>query len=137
MRVNMSRWLTVVASLAIIGCSTTSSKDETYGSGFVVVSEETWGTDHTTPYPFTVPEGEISCGFHPEFGREVYFEPVGYTDESYIGTPLNKSAVDSLNQANMSANVPYSIKEGADVNEAIEIGLKVCDEFEDQFANNL
>lgn len=132
----MSRWLTVVAFMSIIGCGTASSEDETYGSGFVVVSEWSWRIDHTTPYPFTVPEGEISCGFHPEFGREVYFEPVGYTDESNIGTPLNKAAVDSLKQSNMSSNVPYSIKEGADVNEAIEIGLKVCDEFEDQLANN-
>lgn len=131
MRVNMSRWLTVVASVAIIGCSTTSSEDETYGSGFVVVSEETWGTDHTTPYPFTIAEGEISCGSHPAFGREVYFQPKGYTDESYIGTPLNKSAVDSLNQSNMSPNVPYSIKEDTDLSEAIEIGLKVCDEQSD------
>ena len=136
MRINMSRWLTVVASMAIIGCSPASSEDETYGSGFVVVSEWSWRIDHTTPYPFTVPEGEISCGLHPEFGREVYFEPVGYTDESNIGTPLNKAAVDSLKQSNMSSNVPYSIKESADLNEAIESGLKVCDEFEDQLANN-
>ena len=114
--------------MAVIGCGTASSEDETYGSGFVIVREWTWAIDHTTPYPFTVPEGEISCGSHPEFGREVYFQPVGYTDESNIGTPLNKSAVDSLNQSSMSPNVPHSIKEGADLNEAIEIGLKICDE---------
>lgn len=131
MRVNMSRWLTVVASLAIIGCGTASSGDETYGSGFIVVSEETWGTDHTTPYPFTVPEGEISCGFHPAFGREVYFQPLGYSNESNIGTPLNKAAVDSLKQSNMSSNVPYSIKEGADLSDAIQAGLRVCDEQSD------
>lgn len=124
----MSRRLIVLASFALIGCSAADSEDEQYGSGFIVVSEETWGTDHTIPYPFTVAEGEISCGSHPTFGREVYFQPKGYTDESYIGTPLNKSAVDSLNQSNMSPNVPYVIKEGADLNEAIEIGLKVCDE---------
>ncbi|WP_201508245.1 hypothetical protein [Psychrobacter proteolyticus] len=127
----MSRWLTVVASLAIIGCGTASSEDETYGSGFIVVSEETWGTDHTTPYPFTVPEGEISCGFHPGFGPEVYFQPLGYSNESNIGTPLNKAAVDSLKQSNMSSNVPYSIKEGADLSDAIQAGLRVCDEQSD------
>lgn len=43
------------------------------------------------PHPFTVLKGEITCSFHPTFGREVYFAPYGY-----IGTPLNKSAVDSL-----------------------------------------
>lgn len=134
MRINMSRWLIVVASMSIIGCSPASSEDETYGSGFVVVSEWSWGVDHTTPYPFTVPEGEISCGFHPEFGREVYFEPVGYNDESYIGTPLNKSAVDSLKQSNMKSNVPYSIKEGSDLHEAIQIGLNVCDEQSDMLS---
>ena len=136
MRVNMSRWLTVVASMAIIGCSAASSEDETYGSGFVVVSEGSWGIDHKTLYPFTVPDGEISCNFHPAFGREVYFQPKGYTDESNIGMPLNKAAIDSLKQSNMSPNVPYSIKEGADLSEVIQVGLKICDEFESQLANN-
>lgn len=37
------------------------------------------------PHPFTVLKGEITCSFHPNFGHE-----------GYIGTPLNKSAVDSL-----------------------------------------
>ena len=132
----MSRWLTVVASLAIIGCGTASSEDETYGSGFIVVSEETWGTDHTTPYPFTVPEGEISCVFHPASGREVYFQPKGYTDESYMGTPLNKSAVDGLKLGRLTSNVPYNIKKRADLNEAVQIGLKICYEQEDSLANN-
>lgn len=132
----MSRWLTVVASMAIIGCGTASSEDETYGSGFVVVSEWAWGIDNTTPYPFTVPEGEISCGSHPAFGREVYFQPKGYTDESYIGTPLNKSALEALKQSNMSSNVPYSIRENADLNAVIQIGLNVCDEFEDKLTNS-
>ncbi|WP_227672312.1 hypothetical protein [Psychrobacter urativorans] len=141
MRVNMSRWLVAVASVAsvasvaIIGCSTTDSEDERYGSGFIVVSEGSWDTDHMTPYPFTVPEGEISCGFHPAFGREVHFEPKGYTDESYVGTPLNKSAVDALKQSNLTSNVSYGIKEGADLSEAIQIGLKVCDEQNDMLAN--
>ena len=134
MRIYMSRRLIVLASVAIIGCSAADSEDEQYGSGFSVVSEETWGTNHTTPYPFTVAEGEISCGSHPAFGREVYFQPKGYTDEFYIGTPLNKSAVNSLNQSNMSPNVPYGIKEDADLNEAIEIGLKVCDEHSDMLS---
>ncbi|AMN69051.1 MAG: hypothetical protein N2B60_11175 [Psychrobacter sp.] len=136
MRVNMSRWLVAVASVAIIGCSSADLEDDMYGAGFIVVSEATWGTDHTAPYPFTVPEGEISCGSHPAFGREVYFEPKGYTDESYTGTPLNKSAVDALKQRNLTVNVPYSIKEGANLNEVIQAGLRVCDEFEDSLANH-
>ena len=135
MRVNMSRWLVAVASVAIIGCSSADSEDDRYGSGFIVVSEATWGKDHTTPYPFTVPEGEISCGSHPAFGREVIFAPKGYTDESYVGTPLNKSAVERLKRSNLISNVPYSIKEGADLSEAIQIGLKLCDEQDDIFAN--
>lgn len=65
----------------------------------------------------------------------MYFEPEGYIDESNIGTPLNKSAVDSLNHANMSANVPYSIKEGADLSDAIQIGLRVCNEQQDMIGN--
>ena len=106
-----------------------------YGSGYIVVSEKTWSKNYTTPYPFMVLEGEIGCASNPAYGREVYFHPKGYTDESYIGTPLNRSAVESLKQANMIASVPYNIKEGADLNEAVQISLSVCDEQKDSLAN--
>ena len=135
MRINMSRWLVAIASMVIIGCSS-DNKDEMYGSGYIVVSEQTWSKSYTTPYPFTVPEGEIGCASNPAFGREVYFHPKGYTDESYIGTPLNKSAVDGLKLGRLTSNVPYNIKKGADLNEAVQIGLKVCYEQEDSLANN-
>ena len=135
MRINMSRWLIAVASIVIIGCSS-GNKDEMYGVGYIVVSEQTWSKNYTTPYPFTVPEGEIGCASNPAFGREVYFHPKGYTDESYIGTPLNKSAVDGLKLNRLMPNVPYSVKKGADLNEAVRIGLKVCDEYEDRLANS-
>jgi hypothetical protein len=135
MRINMSRWLIAIAPVLLIGCSPSTAEDELYGAGFIIVNEQTWGENHTSPYPFTV-AGEISCGSHPEFGREVYFEPVGYTDESNIGTPLNKSAVDSLDRDNMKANVPYSIKKGADLSDAIQIGLRVCDEQQDNIKNS-
>ena len=134
MRINMSRWLIAVASIVIIGCSS-SDKDEMYGVGYIVVNEQTWSENYTTPYPFTVPEGEIGCASNPAFGREVYFHPKGYTDESYIGTPLNKSAVDGLKLSRLTANVPYNVKEGADLNEAVQIGLKVCYEQEDKLAS--
>ena len=103
--------------------------DEYYGAGYIGADEVLWGFEYTTPYPFTVPYGEISCTSHPKFGREVYFAPKSFTDESYIGMPLNKSAVDSLRQSDMHSNVPYSVKEGADLNDAVKIGLRVCDEY--------
>ena len=131
MRINMSWGLIVIASVLLIGCSSGTAEDDLYGAGFIVVSEQTWSENNTTPYPFTVPEGEISCVSNANFGREVYFEPKGYTDESYIGTPLNKSAVDSLEQANMTSNVPHSVEVDADLSEAIQAGLRVCDEFKD------
>lgn len=134
MRINMSRWLIAVASIVIIGCSS-DNKDEMYGSGYIVVSEQTWSEDYTTPYPFTVPEGEIGCASNPAFGREVYFNPKGYTDESYIGVPLNRAAVDGLKLSRLTPNVPHSVKEGADLREAVQIGLRVCDEQEDELAN--
>ena len=134
MRINMSRWLIAVASIVIIGCSS-DNKDEMYGSGYIVVNEQTWSKNYTTPYPFTVAEGEIACASNPAFGREVYFNPNGYTDESYIGTPLNKAAVDGVNLDGLASNVPYSIKEGADLSEAVQIGLKVCYEQEDKLTN--
>ncbi|MBH0086610.1 hypothetical protein I6E84_10315 [Psychrobacter sp. SCQQ22] len=80
-------------------------------------------------------EGEISCGYNPGFGRKVYFEPEGYIDESSIGTPLNKSAVDALKQTDMSTNVSYRIKENADLSDAVQIGLKVCGEQQDIIEN--
>ncbi|WP_352339387.1 hypothetical protein [Psychrobacter sp. 16-MNA-CIBAN-0192] len=124
--------------LLITACApTTPEYDEYYGAGYIGVNEALWPTEYATPYPFTVPYGEISCTSHPEFGREVYFAPKGFTDESYIGTPLNKSAVDALNQANMSPNVPYSVKEGADLGEAIKAGLRVCDEYQERLDNGV
>lgn len=118
--------------LTVIACKPVPSEyDEYYGAGFISVDEALWPTEYATPYPFTVPYGEISCTSHPNFGREVYFDPKGFTDESYIGTPLNKSAVDSLKQSDMVSNVPYSINEGADLSEAIEVGLRVCDEYQE------
>jgi hypothetical protein len=134
MRINMSRWLIAVASIVIIGCSS-DNKDEMYGSGYIVVSEQTWNESYTTPYPFTVPEGEIGCASNPASGREVFFHPKGYTDESYVGTPLNKAAVDGLKLSRLTPNVPYSIKEGTDLNEAVQIGLTVCYEQENKLAN--
>ena len=134
MRINMSRWLIAVASIVIIGCSS-DNKNEMYGSGYIVVNEQTWSKNYTTPYPFTVPEGEIGCASNPAFGREVFFHPKGYTDESYIGTPLNKSAVDGLKLDGLTPNVPYSVKEGTDLSEAVQIGLKVCYEQEGELTN--
>lgn len=128
MRIDMPRWLISVAVLSITAC--TSSQDESYASKFVsgntVVHEAFWGIDHKTPYPFTT-SGEISCVYYPR-GVEVYFEPAGYIDESSIGTPLNKAAAEALKRDDMKPNVPYSIKKGADLSKAIEVGLKACDE---------
>lgn len=107
-----------------MACAT--RKDDSYGSGFVTVSEKTWSESHDKPYPFTT-SGELSCGFG-RFEREVYFEPKGYTNESYVGTPLNEAAQKWLKSAGISSNVPYSIKKGADLSEAIEDGMRLCDE---------
>ena len=72
--------------------------------------------------------GEISCAYHIELGRGVFFNPVGFTDESYVGTPLNKAAADIIKLSRITPNVPYSIKKGADLSEAREVGLRACDE---------
>lgn len=125
MRINLPRWLISVTALSMTAC--TPAQDENTGSGFVTVNEVFWGTNHDTPYPFTT-DGEISCGVHPEFGPAVYFEPIGSIGESSIGTPLNKAAAESLKQAGMTPNVPYSIKRGADLSKAREVGLRLCDE---------
>ena len=128
MQINIIKCLIGLVAIVLFSCTPAVQDDDLYGAGFVELNETTWLEKNTQPYPFTVTSGEISCSFHPKFGREVYFEPKGFTDESYIGTPLNKAAVESLKQANMIPNVPYSIKEGVDLDEAIKIGLTVCDE---------
>ena len=125
MRINLSWWLISTALFSITAC--TPVQDENHGSGFIAVNEVFWGANQDKPYPFTT-DGEISCGVHPEFGPAVYFEPAGFIAESSIGTPLNKAAAESLKQAGLTPNVPYSIKKGADLSEARDVGLKVCDE---------
>lgn len=121
----MSRWLVSLMALSIVAC--TPIQEENDGSGFVAVNEVFWEANHDTPYPFTT-DGEISCGVHPEFGPAVYFEPIGFTDESAVGTPLNKAAAESLRQSGLTPSVPYSVKKGADLSEAREVGLKLCGE---------
>ncbi len=127
MRINLPRWLISIAALSLAAC--TPSHNDSYASqfvsGYVVVHEMFWFADHDRPYPFTT-SGQISCVYYPDFGIEVYFEPAGYIDESSIGTPLNKAAAKSLEKDGMTPNVPYSIKKGADLSEAVEAGLKLC-----------
>ncbi|TEW87516.1 hypothetical protein [Psychrobacter sp. 230] len=124
----MPRWLISIAALSLSACS--PSQDDSYArqfvSGGVTVHEAFWPADHDTPYPFTT-SGEISCVYYPEFGTEVYFEPAGYSKDSAIGTPLNKAAAESLKKDGLTPNVPYSIKKGADLSEAVEVGLKLCE----------
>lgn len=126
---NNKGWLISAVVLFLAAC--TPSQDRSYASKFVsgntVVHEVFWGVDHKTPYPFTT-SGEILCVYYPDFGIEVYFEPAGYSKDSSIGTPLNKAAAEALKRDGMKPNVPYSIKEGADLSEAVEVGLKVCGE---------
>ena len=130
MRIDLSRWLIgILLFLSVTAC--TPSQDRSYASKFVsgntVVHEMFWGADHDTPYPFTT-SGEISCVYYPDFGIEVYFEPAGYSKDSSIGTPLNKAATEALKRDSMKPNVPYSIKEDADLSEAVRVGLRACDE---------
>ena len=127
MRIDLSRWLIGAAAVFIVACTPDQEDSDKFVSGHTVVHEVFWGADHDTPYPFTT-SGEISCVYYPDFGIEVYFEPASYIDESSIGTPLNKAAADALKRDGMKPNVPYSIKEGADLSEAVEVGLRVCDE---------
>ncbi|WLG15000.1 hypothetical protein Q6344_06625 [Psychrobacter cibarius] len=124
----MPRWLIISTALSVAACS--PAQDDSYArqfvSGGVAVHEAFWAVDHDTPYPFTT-DGEISCVYYPDFGIEVYFQPFGYIEDSSIGTPLNKAAAESLKKDGMIPNVPYSIKESADLSEAVEVGLKACD----------
>ncbi|WP_372886131.1 hypothetical protein [Psychrobacter sp.] len=127
MRIDMPKWLIGIAALSLAACTPVEDESHKFVSGNIVVHEVFWAANHGTPYPFTT-SGEISCVYYPEFGTEVYFEPAGYSKDSSIGTPLNKAAAESLKKDGMTPNVPYSIKKGADLSEAVEIGLGVCNE---------
>lgn len=59
---------------------------------------------------------------------EIYFYPVGFTDDSYIGTPLNKAATKSLKRDHMTPSVPYLLKRSAGLSTAKDIGLRGRDE---------
>ena len=125
----MKKLIIILPILALTAC-TTAKQDDSYGAGFVTVNESTWHINNDTPYPFTT-SGEIACSDHVEFGRGVFFAPTGFTDESYVGTPLNKAAANILKVSGITSNVPYSIKKGIDLSEAREVGLRVCDEQRD------
>lgn len=127
MRINLPGWLISLAVLSIVACTPSQDDSHKFVSGYITVHESFWPFDHDTPYPFTT-SGEISCVYYPDFGVEVYFQPFGYIEDSSIGTPLNKAAAKSLKKEGLTPNVPYSIKKGADLSEAVEVGLKVCDE---------
>ena len=127
MRIDMPRWLISIFALPLIACSPTEDDRHKFVSGYIAVHEMFWAIDHDTPYPFTT-SGEISCVYYPEFGTEVYFEPAGYSEDSSIGTPLNKAAVEALKRDSMTPNVPYSIEKGADLSEAVEVGLMACED---------
>lgn len=114
-----------IVPLLIAAC--TPVQKERSGDGYVAVSESDWYSNHYTPYPFTT-SGEITCSDHVELGRGVFFNPVGFTDESYVGTPLNKAAANIIKLSRITPNVPYSIKAGVDLSEAREVGLRVCNE---------
>ena len=125
MRIDMPRWLVSIAVLSLAACSPAQDISHKFISGYAAVDELFWPIDHDTPYPF-ITSGEISCVYYPDFGTEVYFEPAGYSEDSSIGTPLNKAAEEALKRDGMTPNVPYSIEKGADLSEAIEIGLEAC-----------
>ena len=125
----MKNLILAAAILVLAACAT--PQDDSYGAGFVTVNESDWYGEHYTAYPFTVP-GEIVCITHPEYGPSIYFHPIGFTDESYIGTPLNKAADESLKRDGMIPNVPYRVKTGMDLSEAREVGLRVCGEQRDK-----
>ncbi|MDN3397706.1 hypothetical protein QL919_03065 [Psychrobacter sp. APC 3426] len=127
MRIDMSRWLISITVLSISACTPVQDERDKFVSGYVEVHEIFWPAHHDTPYPFTT-SGDISCVYYPTFGIEVYFQPAGYIEDSSIGTPLNQAATKALKHNGMESNVPYSIKEGADLSDAVKVGLKACGE---------
>lgn len=123
MRINLPKWLIILAALSIAACIPV--QENNHSTDFVTVNESDWYGKYYTAYPFTV-SGEISCVIYPEYGPAIYFHPLGFTDDSYVGTPLNKATAEAVKHGGMTPNVPYSIKKGADLSEAREVGLKVC-----------
>ena len=74
-------------------------------SSYIVAHENFWRAEQNTLYPFTT-SSEISCACHVKFDRGVFFDPVGFTDGSYIGTPINANI---LKLTGIAPNMPHSI----------------------------
>lgn len=98
----------------------------------IKVSQSEWAImGNTNPYPFTAEYGEIACSMN-----EVYFFPTDTAnDESQIGLPLNRLADDSLKRDNIKPTVANTIKANADLSEAVQVGLDVCNKVKSQIAD--
>lgn len=84
-----------------------------------MISEEIWQLMGLKNYPFTK-AGDIACSLNA-----VEFYPDTLKEES-VGLPLNKLAVDRQKSGNLIPNVENAIKTNAQLEEAIELGLKIC-----------
>lgn len=85
----------------------------------VPVDELQWRFMGLTDYPFTT-AGHIYC-----FNNAVNFAPYPMK-ETDVQQPLNQRAVEQLRLSNLTPTA-NSIKPNADLTQAINIGLKVCD----------
>lgn len=125
MRNYLPRWLTATLLVTASSCTQIDNIEDEY-PGYVAINEELWRFDHSALYPFTA-NGELSCEDHPLVGKAVFFNPENYTNEFYVGTPLNDSAQRLINLIDVESNVPYTIKDNADLREINALGESLCD----------
>lgn len=86
----------------------------------ITLHEFDWKLANLGDYPFTT-AGDIGCN-----NGSVEFYPNGLHEQD-IGLPLNQTAKDNYKKANLTPNVPNSIKPNADLSQAIRLGLMICD----------
>ena len=125
----MHRFIYLLLLLSLTACQPVQTDDIFYDDD-KSINKSLWTMEgNTTPYPFTVKYGNITCSM-----KKVYFYPNDTAnDESQIGQPVNRLAQLSLERNNITSTVANTIKANADLSDVIKIGLNICKQVDLQF----
>lgn len=98
-----------------------------YNGDTLPINETSWQQLGYSDYPFLT-YGDLAC-----VNNEVYFYPADSFNETAIGTPLNQQAANALATMQLKPTEKNAIKPGANLSQAIKVGLDICQYVERQF----
>ena len=124
---NFRKIILIILIPNIVACTPVGTPPDNVKSFFPIyngdtlpIDEKSWNSLGYQNYPFLT-NGDLACT-----SDEIYFYPENSFNENAVGTPLNRKAEYSIKQHGWQVNVPYKIKQGADLTQAIKIGLDIC-----------